>query len=87
MNVWELRVQLLPKRENTRIFGAFIKPDTFVAIHQKPRSGFGGKEDPRWQLAIDRVVDDFADLFPQIRPVPARPFSNCVTFRGYDHEQ
>lgn len=85
LDVWELRVQLLPKRENTRIFGTFIKPDTFVAVHQALRSSFGDKDDPKWQRAVDRVVDEVDGLFPGIRRVPAKPFSNCVTFKGYDH--
>jgi hypothetical protein len=83
-DIFELRVQLQPRRERIRIFGAFAKPDVFVAIHQRPRSAFGGKNDPRWNVAIERVIDEFTALFPQHRPILSRPFSNCVTFNAYD---
>jgi hypothetical protein len=85
LDVWELRVQLQPKRENTRIFGTFAKPDVFVAIHQRLRSQFGGKGDPAWDAALHRVCDEWDRLFPGQRRVPARPFGNCVTFQGTDH--
>jgi hypothetical protein len=85
-DVWELRVQLQPTREATRIFGAFVKPDAFLAIHQRPRNKFGGKEDPAWDRAIDRVIQEWDQLFPGLRRVPAKPFSNCVTFNGDDHD-
>lgn len=78
-NVFEFRVQLQPPRENTRIFGAFIRADTFVAIHRKYRSDFGDKSDPKWDKAIDRVVDEIGGLFPGHLLVPCCPFSNCVT--------
>ncbi|HZT20973.1 MAG TPA: hypothetical protein VFA23_16290 [Dongiaceae bacterium] len=83
-DVFEFRVQLEPRRENTRMFGAFVAPDKFVAFHQKPRSEFGGIGDPKWDAAIDRVLDEFVNLFPGHRPVPARPFSNCVTSNYFD---
>jgi hypothetical protein len=83
--VFELRVQLEPRRENTRIFGAFVKLDTFLAVHPpKLRSDFGSKGDPRWDVAIDRVLATFAGLFPDHFPVPAHPFSGCVSTNWYD---
>ena len=44
-DIFELRVQLQIGRENTRIFGAFAKPDIFIAIHHKLRSELRSKED------------------------------------------
>jgi hypothetical protein len=76
-DVFELRVQLQTRRENTRIFGGFAKPDVFVAIHQKLRSEFRDNSD--WDRAIDRVLDEWNRLFPGHRPLSSRPFSNCVT--------
>lgn len=87
LDVFELRVQIQPRREATRIFGAFIKPDVFMAVHQRLRSSFGGATDPAWDEAIDRVVDLHERLFPGCRRVPSRPFSSCVTFNGYDHDR
>ena len=84
-DVFELRVQLSPHRENTRIFGAFVKQDTFVAVHPpKLRSDFGGMGDPRWDASIDHVLDVFADWGLANFVVPARPFSNCISTNCYD---
>lgn len=83
-DVFEMRVQQQRKKERLRIFGAFGRPDTFVAFFSKPRNWFGGKEDPRWDEAVYRVVDGWSEMFPGCRRVPARPFSNCVTFNSYD---
>jgi hypothetical protein len=85
-DVFELRVQTQRRKRNERlrIFGAFGKPDTFVAFFSKPRSWFGGKEDPRWDEAIYRVVGEWDEMFPNCRRVRARPFSNCLTFNYVD---
>lgn len=83
-DVFELRVQNQRKKERLRIFGGFGRPDTFIAFFAKPRGWFGGKDDPRWDLATSRVVDEWSVMFPGCRRVPARPFSNCVTFNAYD---
>jgi len=84
-DVFELRVQLQPKRERTRIFGAFAKPDVFVAFHPpKLRSEFGDVIDPRWDRAIERALNDWDRLFPGHAPVPARPFANCITSNYID---
>jgi hypothetical protein len=86
-DIWELRPYLMKKKENTRIFGAFIKPDTFFCTHWKMRSYFGGKDDKKWEVALDRVVSEFGKLFPGYAPVTSSPFSNCVTFNYYDKNQ
>ena len=83
-DVFEFRVQIQPRRERTRIFGAFIRPDIFVAIHWKFRLDFGGEDDPKWDAAIQRVVDEFQRLFPGQPMVRSAPFSNCVTSNAYD---
>jgi hypothetical protein len=83
-NVFELRVQNQKRKERLRIFGAFGRPDTFVAFFRKFRHDFGDEDDPRWDQAIYRVVDEWAAMFPDCPRVPARPFSGCVTFNAYD---
>jgi hypothetical protein len=83
-DVFELRVQKQKRKDRLRIFGAFGRPDTFVAFFRRPRSYFGGKSDPKWDEAIYRVVDEWGKMFPKCRRVPARPFSNCVTSNFYD---
>ena len=85
-DIWELRIQFMKKKENTRIFGAFIKPDFFLCVHWKMRSYFGNKSDPKWRMALDHVVDEWAILFPSYTPVMSKPFSNCVTFNCYDKD-
>ena len=83
-HVFEFRVQLEPWRENTRIFGAFIKRDVFIATHQKLRSEFGDKTDPRWKVATDKVMEEMAKLFPGCIPVRSRPFMLCVSGKFTD---
>ena len=78
-HVFEFRVQLQPLRENTRIFGAFVKRDIFVAIHQKLRSEFGGKDDPKWKAATDRAFDEVAAMFPGCQLVRSAPFAGCIS--------
>jgi hypothetical protein len=86
-NVFELRVQLQPRRETTRIFGAFARQDTFVAIHPpRLRSEFGGKDDPTWDRAIDRTLTAIGIMFPGHAPVSVRPFSGCVSRNWYDYD-
>lgn len=82
-DVFEFRVQLEPDKDNTRIFGAFAKQDVFVAIHQKLRSEFGDKSDPKWDRALERVLKEWRALF-HTDPVRARPFSLCVSEKFYD---
>jgi hypothetical protein len=48
---------------------------------------FGGKDDKKWEVALDRVVSEFGKLFPGYAPVTSSPFSNCVTFNYYDKNQ
>jgi len=81
-DVFELRVQLQIRRENTRLFGAFAKPDVFVAIHQKLRSELRSQVD--WDRAIERVLSEWVTLFPGYRPILSRPFSNCITSNCID---
>lgn len=84
-DIFELRVQIEPGRENTRIFGAFAKPDLFVAFHPpKLRSEFGRKSDRRWDRAIERTIKEFDALFQGHHRVRAEPFSNCITANAFD---
>jgi hypothetical protein len=83
-DVFELRVQLQKRRDRIRIFGAFGRPETFIAFFRRPRNLFGGKEDPEWDKAIYRVVDEWNATFPGCRRVSSRPFSNCLTFKYFD---
>jgi hypothetical protein len=83
-DIFELRVLLQPRREQTRIFGAFPKPDTFIAIHQQLRSYFGGKKDPKWDIATNRTLERFRQIFPGHRPFLSIPFSNCVVSNSID---
>ena len=84
--IWELRVQLQPRRERTRIFGTFAKDDCFIAVHQKLRSEFGGVDDPKWKKATDQAVDRWNTLFPDHHPIPAVPFSNSLLSRTQTKE-
>ena len=83
-DVFELRIQNQKRGDRTRIFGAFGKPDTFIAFFRRPRSYFGDETDPRWDGAVYKVVDRWEAMFPGCPRVPARPFSNCVTFNCFD---
>ncbi len=82
--VFELRVQNQPRKQRIRIFGAFGRADTFIAFFRKPRDWFGGKEDPRWDECVYRVRREWDEMFPGCLRVPARPFSNCLTFNFID---
>jgi hypothetical protein len=83
-DVFELRVQNQKRADRLRIFGAFGKPDTFIAFFRKPRAYFGNKDDPKWDEAIYRVVEEWNIMFPGCPRVPAQPFSNCLTFKYFD---
>jgi hypothetical protein len=83
-DVFELRVQNQKKGQRLRIFGAFGRPDTFIAFFRKPRDDFGGKDDPKWDASIHRVMDEWNTMFPGCPRVRSLPFSNCVTFKAYD---
>jgi len=83
-DMFELRVQNQRRSESLRIFGAFARPDTFIALFQRPRSYFGDASDPRWDQEIYRAVDLWDTIFPGCRRIPSRPFSNCVTSNYYD---
>jgi hypothetical protein len=86
-DVFELRVQNQKRNQRLRIFGAFGRPDTFVAFFRKPRKYFGGTDDPKWDEAIYGVIDAWNAMFPGCHRVPARPFSGCLTFNCFDaHE-
>lgn len=85
-DVWELRAQFEPRApskphyDNTRIFGAFARIDTFIAFHPpRFRSYFGGADDPRWNARINDVVEQWTALFGNIGRVPSVPFSNCLS--------
>lgn len=79
-DIWEIRVQLEKRKgkENTRIFGAFIKPDVLICTHWKLR------REVDWDAAIKRVENELDALFPSFSRVVGRPFSNCVTFNASD---
>ena len=83
-DVFELRVQNQRKKEALRIFGAFPKADTFLALVSKPRSYFGGKDDPRWDEIIEKTIARWDAILPGYHRVPAVPFSNCVTAKADD---
>lgn len=86
LNVFELRVQLQPRREATRIFGAFAATDVFFASNWHFRSDFGDATDPKWDAAIERLVKKWDELFAGYHRVAAKPFSNCVAFKGINYE-
>ena len=83
-DIFELRVQHQKPRDRLRIFGAFGRPDTFIAFFRKPRSTFGDKDDPAWDQAINRTVSEWDAMFPGCPRVPALPFANCLTFHFFD---
>ena len=82
-DIFDIRVQLQPRKESTRIFGAFAKAECFIAIYQRPRKDFV-KHPDLWDNAINRARAEFDRMFPGHCPVRARPFSNCVTFNYFD---
>jgi hypothetical protein len=83
-DVFELRLQNQRRSERIRIFGAFGRPDTFIALFHKPRSYFGGRHDPHWDEQIYRAIEDWEEYFPGCGRGPALPFANCVTFNYVD---
>lgn len=83
-DIFEFRFQLLPKRERLRMFGAFIKPDVFVAFNRKFRSEFSTQDD--WDRVITRTIRECEKFFPGTLRMPSKPFSNCVTFKFVDLE-
>lgn len=86
-DIWELRIQFqnLRRKEATRIFCTFPNPDVLFCTHWKMRSDLGDKDDPLWNVAINKVLTEFEKYFPGDSPVKSRPFSNCVTANYYDH--
>lgn len=83
--IFEVRVQLDPQSDNTRIFGGFVRPDVFVAVHQKPRSWFVGHPE-RWDAALNEAELGIAAAFPGQKLMMPKPFSpNCVTHNAIDH--
>lgn len=87
-DVVEFRVQFesRPVPENTRIFGAFIQQDHFVATSWKPRSWFANNKG-RWSIEIDKVKSEWALLFGDKLRVPTAPFRNCVSDNGWDRKR
>jgi hypothetical protein len=83
-DAWELRVQNQRKGERLRIFGAFGRPDTFIAFFRKDRSWFDTDSDVRWEWAMNEVGGLWESTFPGCPMMKARPFSNCVTFNATD---
>jgi hypothetical protein len=83
-DIFELRVQNQRRGERLRIFGAFGRPDTFIALFRRPRGYFGDSSDAKWDQEIARAVAAWDSLFPGCCRVPARPFSNCLTFKFFD---
>jgi len=83
-DIFELRVQNQKRKDRLRIFGAFGNADKLIAFIRKPRSYFGGRDDPRWDEVIYQTVDQWDQYFPNCRRVPAVPFPNCVTANCYD---
>lgn len=79
---FELRVQLQPPRENTRVFGGFVKQDGFIILHRKLRSEL--RSDAAFSKAIKRTAEIWDGLLPGIAMVRSRPFSNCVTGKFFD---
>lgn len=75
----EPRAPRRPHRDNTRIFGGFIRPDTFIAYHPpRLRSQFRPDGSLEWDDVIDAALDKFRAMFGQ-DPVKAPPLSNCLT--------
>jgi hypothetical protein len=82
--IFEVRLQLAPpKSDNTRIFGAFMRQDVFVAAHQKPRAWFVGRTE-RWDQAIAEAESKLQAMFPGVALLLPCPFSNCVSHNAID---
>jgi hypothetical protein len=83
--IFEIRVQIAPQHaDNWRIFGGFVRADTFVAAVQKPRSYFGGKEDPKWNQMVDEADLLIQQAFPGVRLLMPRPFTDLITSNSAD---
>jgi hypothetical protein len=79
LDIFELRVINMPRGSRWRIFGGFGDLNKFVAFNHKPRSHFGGREDPRWNIEVQKAADRWEDHFPGCHRMRSRPFSNCAT--------
>lgn len=82
-DIWEIRVQLERREDNTRIFGGFLFPNIFVATNHHLRSQF--KNEDLWNKAINRAVARWRLLFPGMDRLKCQPFRDCVTFNAYDY--
>jgi hypothetical protein len=75
---FEIRYQVCPDhKDNTRIFGGFIKQDCLVLFHQKLRREIKGDAD--WNKALTKLKNKWDKALPTAHMVRARPFSNCVS--------
>lgn len=75
--VWEIRIREFTQ---TRIFGAFYEPNTFICTNIRVRdelARFGG-----WASAEERATKRWDDLFPGRRRFTGTKFTNYVTENG-----
>ena len=70
--VWEVKQHL--HRQQLRLFGWFPRPNMFVVIHGKRRDALEPKSGPKWDKAIQRVVDARRELM-----------GTDVTFGGFSY--
>ncbi len=82
-DIWEIRVQLEKRGDNTRIFGGFLFSNIFVCTNYHMRAKFKAEEE--WDHAIDRALERWFELFPGKPPLKSQPFRDCVTFNAYDY--
>jgi hypothetical protein len=62
--VWEFRSKLEHPRSQLRLFGWFPQPNHFIAVHGKRREDLESSRGPKWDRAMQRVVDARNTLLP-----------------------
>lgn len=79
--VWAIRVRL-PARKQTRLFGWFAFPNTFVGIHWAFRDALGLYGSDQWANAVNKVVKKRNRLINSDELYKGRKFSDFITVNG-----
>jgi hypothetical protein len=74
--VWTIRSYL--ERPQLRLFGWFVQPRQFIVVHGKSRDDLERAVGPKWDRAIQKVIDARSQLFPGLAPYSGYTFSDYV---------
>lgn len=77
-NIWEIRIRFHPA---CRIFGAFLKPDCFVATHMTDRKNLD------FNKHVIQAMDEWQELFPNVQRLAGIRFADYVTFNGEERDE